>query len=240
MAEHPKTWIDVGYALATGLPVLAAAIMSLLGWLSSRKTIAKIDTNTQITKETNEKVNGRMDALISASQEAAHARGRTEGIMEQQHRQTMFAQEIIKRSTEKTNKMVRLMDAVSGVGPALDVLVVEDEEIDAIVLCRVIAKYNLRCETTATGQGAVTLLMQKSYGAIFADLDLNCPMSNRGQLIPNLMNNAPTTPLFVVTGLASKTVVEGMRLIGVVATIEKPATEENVGDVLNNLSNLGL
>lgn len=249
MEHHqPATWIDIAYALAMGLPATIAAV---LGWLSSRKANAKIDTNTEITKEANDKidtntaitkevhskVNGRVDELITAEREMARARGRAEGILDEQHRQTVFAKAIIKQSSERTNSMIRLIDAIAGQGPTLDVLIVEDSEIDAVVLHRILSKHNMRCEIANTAVEAVERLLSKSYGAIFADLDLQCPISRSGNLVKSLMNNAPSTPMFVVTGFADKWVIEAMRLLGVIATIHKPATDEALSEVFHNLSN---
>lgn len=228
-------------SLVDHLPAILAAITGILCWIGTRRVNSKIDANTEITKETQKSVNGRMDQFMTVSNEAAHARGKAEGVISEQQRQSLFGKVLVQQAAERTNKMMRLNNSISGLGPVLPVLVVEDNEIDAMVLCKILPKFNLRCETVASNANdALEKLQSNTYGAIFADLELHCDISRKGELIQSLMRAAPTTPVFVVTGYIDDWVVNGMKVLGVMATISKPATEEKLAAVLNNLSNLSL
>lgn len=229
------------HSLVSVLPMILAALASLWAAVNSSKANQKIDANTEITKNTQKSVNGRMNELVAVSAEAAHARGKAEGVLSEQQRQSLFGKALVQQAAERTQKMMRLNDSISGLGPVLPVLVVEDNEIDAMILCKVLPKFNLRCDTVApNATDAIEKLNNNNYGAIFADLELHCDISSKGELIQSLMRAAPTTPIFVVTGYVDDWVVNGMKVLGVMATISKPADEEKLAAVLNNLSNLSL
>lgn len=237
--EHTVTWTQVALAAVTGI---LAAVPSVLAYLNSRLANRKLDTNTAITKETAEnvrdvhsKVNGRVEELIIAQTQLAHAQGKVEGIQSEQEKQTVFAKSIIQQASERTNNIVRLLDCVTRSGASCDVLVIEDNADDALFLCRTLAHFNLRCNTVNSAVEGVKRLSSTKFSAIFVDLSLQHDDINGFELIKLITTTAPSVLIFVVTGYADAFVVEAIRLLGVVSVITKPPSVENIGKMFTDL-----
>lgn len=236
--EHTVTvtWTQVAMAVVT------ITIPQVMSYLNSRLVNRKLDTNTAITTETavnvkdvHSKVNGRVEELITAQTELARAQGRVEGILSEQEKQTVFAKSIIRQAGERTENIVKFLDCVGHGGPKCEVLVIEDNEADAILLCRTLDHFNLRCHTVNTGIDGIRKLAQTKYSAIFVDLSLHGDELNGFELIKIISTTAPSVPMFVVTGYADSFVIQAIKLLGVVNVISKPSSVEALAKVFNDL-----
>lgn len=84
-----STWPDVASQLVSVLGTVLLAWIAYRQFLASRlqqTTAKKLDENTAVTKEIQEKVNGKTDQLIHAEKTASFLAGKKMGEIETTHR----------------------------------------------------------------------------------------------------------------------------------------------------------
>ena len=115
------------------------------------------------------------------------------------------------------------------------ILIVDDEDAVRDVLYDLFSEEHM-CHAAATAEQALAFLREQTYDVVMTDISM--PGLSGLELLSQLRQEQPNTPVIVISGIGDRTHAEGLTRLGAYDFILKPfrleAVEESVGRALDH------
>ncbi|MDT7807456.1 MAG: two-component system, NtrC family, response regulator HydG [Acidobacteriota bacterium] len=115
------------------------------------------------------------------------------------------------------------------------ILIVDDDDAVRDLLYDLFSEEHM-CHAAATAEQALAFLREQSYDAVLTDISM--PGLSGLELLGQLRQEQPNTPVIVITGIGDRTHAEGLTRLGAFDYILKPFhledVEQSVGRALEH------
>ncbi|KAI8056158.1 hypothetical protein BDF22DRAFT_327098 [Syncephalis plumigaleata] len=139
-------------------------------------------------------------------------------------------------SQDRTQEQATKSDKEMSLRQEQVILVVEDNPLNAKLMCHIIKNFGYRAEHASSGEEALSLTMEKNYALIFMDYQLpgmdGCQSANkiRQQCV---LNGRPRMPIIALTGMSGDRIRERCHEYGIDDYLTKPVVKHTLYEVLN-------
>lgn len=116
----------------------------------------------------------------------------------------------------------------------IDALIVEDNSVNALMMCEAISRYGAKVDTAPEGQKAVEMVSRKNYDVVF--MDVMMPLMDGVEATLRIRQNvSQTLPIIGVSAASMKADVDRALNAGMNAYLSKPVDFDCLLDVVNGI-----